>query len=67
MMMNFETVVRHYWPKALCSIKEDPKELERDREAIKAVTDRQLPTRRDDLRKWLWFYRVLQGLTTVKP
>jgi hypothetical protein len=64
MMMNFETVVRHYWPKALCSIKEDPKELERDREAIKAVTDRQLPTRRDDLRKWLWFYRVLQGLTT---
>ena len=66
MMMNFETVVRHYWPKALRNIKEDPKELERDQEAIKAVTDRQLPIskRRDDLRKWLWFYRVLQGLTT---
>jgi len=65
-MMNFETVVRHYWPKALRNIKEDPKELERDQEAIKAVTDRQLPIskRRDDLRKWLWFYRVLQGLTT---
>ena len=66
MMMNFETVVRHYWPKALRNIKEDPKELERDQEAIEAVTDRQLPIskRRDDLRKWLWFYRVLQGFTT---
>jgi len=64
MMMNFETVVRHYWPKALCDIKEDKKEREDDEKAIKAVTDRQLPTRRDDLRNWLWFYRVLQGFTT---
>ena len=64
MMMNFETVVRHYWPKALCDIKADPEESKRDQEAIKAVTERQLPTRRDDLRKWLWFYRVLQGFTT---
>jgi hypothetical protein len=63
MMMNFETVVRHYGPKALCSIKEDPKELERDREAIKAVTDRQLPKRRDDLRRWFEYYAVFQGLT----
>ena len=43
MMMNFETVVRHYWPKALRDIKEDPEERVRDQEAIKAVTDRQLP------------------------
>ena len=66
MMMNFETVVRYYWPKALRNIEEDSKEVERDQKAIEAVTDRQLPIskRRDDLRKWLWFYRVLQGFTT---
>jgi len=68
MMMNFETVVCHYWPRALRNIKEDPKELERDQEAIKAVTDRQLPIpeRREDLRKWLQFYAVFQGLTNAQ-
>lgn len=65
-MMNFETVVRYYWPKALRNIKEDPEEGELDQKAIKAVADRQLPIleRRDDLRKWLRFYGVLQGFTT---
>jgi hypothetical protein len=66
MMMNFETVVRYYWPKALRNIKEDPKDL--DQPAIEAVTGRQLPIpkRRDDLCKWLRLYGVLQGITTLE-
>ncbi len=68
MMMNFETVVRYYWPKALRDIKEDPEERDRDQKAIKAVTDRQLSIkeRQDDLREWLRFYGVFQGLTTLE-
>ena len=68
MMMNFEEVVHHYWRKALRTIKEDPKELEHDREAIKAVTDTntERSTRQKDLRAWFHYYRVFQGLTRAQ-
>lgn len=64
MMMNFETVLRHFWPKALRTIQEW-NDLEHDQKGIDAVANKQLPipTRRDDLRGWLQSYAVFQGLT----
>jgi hypothetical protein len=62
MMINFEAVVRHFWPKALRTI-QDWNDLEHDQKGIGAITDKQLSTRRHDLRGWLQSYAVFQGLT----
>ena len=65
-MMNFETVVRHYWQEALRTIQEDWNEREHDEKAIRAVTDAKTEhsTRQKDLCAWFQFYRVFRGLTS---
>lgn len=65
MLIDFEAVIRDFWPKALRTI-QDWGDLEHDGEGIKAVTDKQLPTRRQDLRGWLRSYGVFQGLTSAQ-
>lgn len=65
MMIEFEAVIRHFWPKALRTI-QDWNDVENDRKGFSALGDKNLPTRREDLREWLRSFAVFQGLTTAQ-
>ena len=65
MMVDFEAVICHFWPKALHAIRSWGQDAS-DERGIRAIRDKNLATRQYDLREWLRSYSVFQGLTTVQ-
>lgn len=61
MLVDFEAIVSHFWPKALYTIGGAS-----DQKGLRAVGDKNLPTRRADLREWLRSYAVFQGFTAAQ-
>ena len=65
MMVDFEAVIRHFWPKARDTILRWGQDVG-DEKGLRAVRDKNLATRQADLREWLRSYAVFQGLTTIQ-
>jgi hypothetical protein len=67
MMIDFEAVLRHFWPKALRAIHDyHDYEVENDRKALRALCNKNLPAsaRMACLVKWFRSYAVFLGVTT---
>ena len=65
MMVDFEAVIRHFWPKALDTIRSWGQEVG-DEKGLRAIRDANLDTRQVDLHHWFRLYNVFQGLTTIQ-
>jgi hypothetical protein len=65
MMVDFEAVIRHFWPKALHAIRSWGEDVS-DEKGFRAIRDKNLATRQADLREWLESFSVFLGLTTIQ-
>lgn len=65
MMVDFEAIVRHFWPKALDTI-QSWSDGASEQKGFSAIGGENLPARKADLREWLQSYSVFQGFTTIR-
>ena len=65
MMVDFEAIVRHFWPRALGMI-QSWSDGASEQKGFRAIGGENLPTRKADLREWLQSYSVFQGFTTTQ-
>lgn len=65
MMIDFDAIIRHFWPKALHQIQSWGGDAG-DQKGLRALANKSLQTRQADLREWLRSYAVFQGFTNAQ-